>query len=226
MQSDGPRIDSRVGSTPLGVLRQVYLMEYPCMSPSRRSPHWVMAAVAEVYVPLAARVNVAVVHEPLVDDVKVNRVDTAGPVAGNAWAPVGVPDAPGPAFVNVNVTVWPEPMADSVFPSASVTVAVNEAVVPRPKPVSGQVKKQGWVTGAGLILVKASRVAVPVLVVIGANVRSRAVPSVIVRVSVSAATRVIGMVALPLVHEGLGRVAVAPEGLALAPPHVSAWAPV
>ena len=58
----------------------------------------------------------AVVHDPLEDDVKVNRVDTAGPVAGNAWAPVGLPDAPGPAFVNVNVTVWPEPMADSVLP--------------------------------------------------------------------------------------------------------------
>jgi len=28
----------------------------------------------------------------------VNRGDTAGPVAGNAWALVGVPDAPGPAL--------------------------------------------------------------------------------------------------------------------------------
>ena len=81
-------------------------------------------------------------------------------------------------------------------------------------------------TGAGLIPVKASRVAVPSLMVIGANVRLRAVPSVMVRVSVSAATRVIGMVTLPLAQVGLGRVATAPEGLALAPPHVSAWAPV
>ena len=90
--------------------------------------------------PFAARVNVAVVHELLEEDVKVNRGDTAGPVAGNAWAEVGVPDAPGPALAKVNVTVWPEPMADSALPSASVTVTVNDAVVPRPKPVSGQVK--------------------------------------------------------------------------------------
>jgi hypothetical protein len=177
-------------------------------------------------VPFAARVNVAVVHEELEEDVKVNRVDCAGPVAGNAWAPVGVPDAPVPALAKVNVTVWPEPMEDLVLPSASVTEAVNVAVVPRPNPVSGQVKKQGKVTGAGLILVKASRAAVPAAMAIGANVRLRAVPSVTVSVSVSAATRVIGMVTLPLAHVGLGRVATAPEGLALAPPHVSAWAPV
>lgn len=66
--------------------------------------------------PFAARVSVAVVHEALVEDVKVNRGDTADPVAGNAWAPVGVPDAPEPALANVNVNVWPEPMADSVLP--------------------------------------------------------------------------------------------------------------
>ena len=47
---------------------------------------------------------------------------------------MGVPVAPGPALANVNVTVWPEPIADSVLPSASVTVMVNEAVVPRPIP--------------------------------------------------------------------------------------------
>ena len=82
----------------------------------------------------------AVVHEPLEEDVNVNRGDTAGPVAGTGWAPVGVPDAPGPALVNVNVTVWPDPMVDSTLPSASVTDTVKEAVVPRPKPVSGQVK--------------------------------------------------------------------------------------
>ena len=93
-----------------------------------------------MYVPFAARVSVAVVHEALEDDVKVNRVDTAGPVAGNAWAPVGIPEAPDPALVNVNVTVWPDPIADSTLPSASVTETVNVAVVPRPKPVSGQVK--------------------------------------------------------------------------------------
>jgi hypothetical protein len=177
-------------------------------------------------VPFAARVNVAVVHEVLEEDVKVNRGDVAGPVAGNVWADVGVPDAPVPALARVNVTVWPEPMVDSVLPSTSVTVTANEAVVPRPKPVSGHVKKQGRVTGAGLMLVKASREAVPVLIAIGAKVRLRADPSVMVRVSVSAATRVIGMVALPLAQAGLGRVATAPDGLALAPAHVSAWAPV
>ena len=77
-----------------------------------------------------------------------------------------------------------------------------------------------------MILVKASRVAAPEAIAIGSNVRLRAVPSVMVRVSVSAATSVIGMVTLPLAQVGLGRVATAPEGLALAPPHVSAWAPV
>ena len=82
-------------------------------------------------------------------------------------------------------------------------------------------KKQGRVTGAGLMLVKASRAAVPVLIAIGANVRLRVVPSVMVRVSVSAATRVIGMVTLPLAQAGLGSVATAPDGLALAPPHVA-----
>src|ERR1700728_1740389 len=116
-------------------------------------------------------------------------------------------------------------MADWALPSASVTVTVKVAVVPRPKPVIGQVKKQG-VTGAGLMPVKASRAAVPALIAMGANVRLRAVPSVMVSVSVSAATRVIGMVTLPLVQVGLGRVATAPDGLALAPPQVSAWAPV
>ena len=179
-----------------------------------------------MYVAFAARVSVAVVHDALDEDVNVNCGDTAGPVAGNGWAAVGVPDAPGPALLNVNVTVWPEPMADSVLPSASVTDAVNVAVVPRPKPVIGQVKKQGRVTGAGLILVKARRAATPVLMTIGANVRLRAVPSVMVRVSVSAATRVMGIVTLPLAQAGLGRVANAPDGLALEPPHVSMWAPV
>ena len=82
----------------------------------------------------------AVVHEPLEEDVKVNRVDTAGPVVGNVWAPVGDPDAPEPALTKVNVTEWPEPMPDLTLPSASVTDAVNVAVVPRPKPVMGQVK--------------------------------------------------------------------------------------
>jgi hypothetical protein len=120
------------------------------------------------------------VHEVLVEDEKVNRGDAAGPVAGNAWAVVGVPDASEPALAKVSVTVWPEPMADSVLPSASasVTVTVNVAVVPRPKPVMGQVKKQGMPSGAGSILVKASRAAVPAVIAMGANVRLRAVPSV------------------------------------------------
>ena len=90
--------------------------------------------------PFAARVNVAVVHELLGEDVKVNRGDAAGPVAGNVCADMGVPDAPVPALAKVNVTVWPVPIADSTLPSASVTDTVNVAVVPRPKPVSGQVK--------------------------------------------------------------------------------------
>lgn len=77
-----------------------------------------------------------------------------------------------------------------------------------------------------MISVKASRAAVPEAIVIGANVRLRVVPSVMVRVSVSAATRVIGIVTLPLAQAGLGRVATAPEGLAFEPPQVSAWAPV
>ena len=80
------------------------------------------------------------VHETLEEDVKVNRGDTADPVAGNDWAVVGVPDAPEPALAKVNVTVWPEPMPDSTLPSASVTDTVNVAVVSRPKPVSGHVK--------------------------------------------------------------------------------------
>ena len=50
--------------------------------------------------PLAATVNVAVVHEALDEDVKVNRVDTAAPATGKACAPVGVPEAPEPAFAN------------------------------------------------------------------------------------------------------------------------------
>ena len=40
----------------------------------------------------AARVSVAVVHEVLEEDVNVNRGDTAGPVVGNVWAAVGVPE--------------------------------------------------------------------------------------------------------------------------------------
>ena len=50
--------------------------------------------------------------------------------------------------------------------------------------------------------VKASREAVPAAIAIGANVRLRAVPSVMVRVSVSSATSVIGMVTLPLASSG------------------------
>lgn len=90
--------------------------------------------------PFAVTVSVAVVHDPLEEDVKLNRGDTAGPVAGRVCAPVGVPDAPGPALVKVKVTVWPEPMPDLTLPWASVTDTVNVAVVPRPKPVMGHVK--------------------------------------------------------------------------------------
>ena len=146
-------------------------------------------------------------------------------MAGNAWAVVGVPDAPEPALANVNVTVWPEPMADSVFPSASVTVmVVNEAVVPRPKPVRGQVKKQGKVTGAGLIWVKASRVAVPFF---GRDRRKRKIAGRPVGHSQGRGVRCNqgdrdGHVSdWPRV--GLGSVVTAPDGLALAPPQVSVW---